>query len=108
MSLNTPEPQPKPSDGPAIWDLVIADMRERDRIGTAKYGQRLKAGDARNSLVDAYQEVLDLAVYLRKAIYEQQCGLLSTSALVCQNCGGTYGRDTHRCPEDRILATADL
>ncbi len=71
-SPNTPEPLPKPTDSPAIWDLVIADMQERDRIGTAKYGQRLKAGDGRDSLIDAYQEVLDLAVYLRKAIYERE------------------------------------
>lgn len=72
MSANTPEPAPKPSAGPAIWDLVKADMDERDRIGTTKYGQRLTAGDGRNSLVDAYQESLDQSVYLRKAIEESK------------------------------------
>lgn len=66
-----PEPAPKSVTGPAVWDLVLADMCARDRMGTAKYGQRLTPGDGRDSLRDAYQEALDLAVYLRKAIYER-------------------------------------
>lgn len=71
-TLNTPEPPPLPNPtAPAIWDLVVADMQERDSTGARKYGQRLTGGDGRNSLVDAYQESLDLAVYLRKAIWEQ-------------------------------------
>ena len=35
-----------------------------------KYGHRLTAGDGRDCLIDAYQEALDLVVYLRKAIRE--------------------------------------
>lgn len=66
-----PEPPPKAVDGPAVWDLVMSDMAARDRVGTAKYGQRLVPGDGRDSLRDAYQEALDLAVYLRKAMYER-------------------------------------
>lgn len=71
-SVNTPQPPPTPSDHPAVWDMVIADMKERDRLGVEKYGVRLKPFDGRDSLVDAYQEALDLAVYLRKKIYEQR------------------------------------
>ena len=70
-NANTPEPPPLKTDGPAIWDLVIKDMQERDTFGTAKYGQRLASNDGRDSLTDAYQEALDLAVYLRKAIAER-------------------------------------
>lgn len=70
-SPNAPEPPPKPGTGPAIWELVVADMQERDQVGEQKYGQRLQAGDGRSSLVDAYQEALDLAVYLRKEIAER-------------------------------------
>lgn len=66
--INDPQPMPKSVNGDAIWDLVVADMIERDRIGTAKYGTRLHAGDGRDHLIDAYQEVLDLAVYLRAEI----------------------------------------
>lgn len=69
---NGPEPMPLPvPESPAMWDLVMADMRARDRMGTVKYGQRLAAHDGRDALRDAYQEALDLAVYLRKAMYER-------------------------------------
>ena len=27
------QPPPTPTAGPAIWDLVIADMRQRDSVG---------------------------------------------------------------------------
>ena len=70
-SFNKPEPAPKPNNGAPVWELVIADMRERDAGGRAKYGTPLQTHNGRNALVDAYQEVLDLAVYLRQAIAEQ-------------------------------------
>lgn len=59
-------------EGQAIWDLVVDDMRARDAFGAQKYGSRLMADDGRNSLRDAYEEVLDLAVYLRKALAERE------------------------------------
>lgn len=69
MSDNdAPQPPPAPTDEPATWDLVIADMRKRDNFGFRKYGTRLQAGNGRDHLVDAYQEALDLAVYLRNEI----------------------------------------
>lgn len=68
----TDQPPPEPNDNPAIWDLVIADMRERDRIGRERYGTPLQAGNGRKMLVDAYQEILDLAVYLRGEIEERR------------------------------------
>ena len=71
VTLNIPEPPPEAAGGPAMWDLVIADMRDRDRFGTEKYGQRLVAHDGRDAMKDAYQEALDLCVYFRKAIYER-------------------------------------
>lgn len=66
----TPEPPPAAGTGRPIWELVVEDMKARDEFGREKYGTALKAGDGRRSLVDAYQEALDLAVYLRKAIEE--------------------------------------
>lgn len=70
MTPNTPEPPPAPSTGADVWPLVVKDMEERNRIGTAKYGTPLRTGNGRKALVDAYQEVLDLAVYLRQEIEE--------------------------------------
>ena len=78
-SDNEPEPPPLDSNLPATWDLVmedfkaracevIADMQERHTTGTQKYKKPLTAGDGRNSLVDAYQEALDLVVYLKNEI----------------------------------------
>ncbi len=65
------QPPPAPSEGRAIWALVVADMYERDRVGRARYGMPLRAGNGRDALVDAYQEALDLAVYLRQAVEER-------------------------------------
>ena len=69
--LNNPEPPPIKNNHPAVWDLVLADMKERDEIGKQKYDTRLQPFNGRDPLVDAYQEALDLVVYLRQAIYER-------------------------------------
>ena len=44
---------------------VVDDMRARDAVGRERYGVPLTAGNGRDSLVDAYQELLDGAAYLR-------------------------------------------
>lgn len=54
-----------------IFELVVADLKKRDEIGHQTYGKELTGHDGRDSLWDAYEESLDLAVYLRKAIYER-------------------------------------
>ena len=30
--MNLDQPSPAPNSNPVLWELVIADMRERDRI----------------------------------------------------------------------------
>ena len=65
------EPQPVVNDQPATWDLVVADMRERDKFGHVKYGTALQPHNGRDQLSDAYQEALDLCVYLRNALFER-------------------------------------
>lgn len=72
--MNNKEPQPVPNNLPAVWDLVLADIAERDQIGQVKYNTRLQPFNGRDVLVDAYQEALDLVVYLRQAIYERDNG----------------------------------
>lgn len=87
------QPAPVPTTGPAVWDLVIADierrweniqstrdkatvslviadMRERDRVGRERYGMPLQPHNGRDALVDAYQEALDLCAYIRQASEE--------------------------------------
>ena len=70
-NLNKPEPTPTKNDRPIVWHLVMADMMVRDYVGETKYGTPLQPFNGRDALVDAYQEALDLAVYLRQAIYER-------------------------------------
>lgn len=98
--VNTPEPAPTPNDRPAIWDLVVADvegtmsvnypesseiavkthavadMRARDAFGRAKYGTPLQPENGRDALVDAYQEALDLSVYLKQSVVEKYDGMV--------------------------------
>lgn len=70
-SLTKPEPPPVPNDHPAVWGLVVDDMRARDAYGREHYGTPLQPHNGRDALKDAYQEALDLCVYLRQAIYER-------------------------------------
>jgi hypothetical protein len=65
------EPDPLHNDGPSMHDLVIQDMEARKEFGLKKYGTILQAHNGRNALKDAYEEILDLAVYLRQALEEQ-------------------------------------
>jgi hypothetical protein len=64
------EPAPIPNKGASMHDLVIIDMLERREFGRRKYGTVLQARNGRNPLRDAYEEALDLVVYLRQALEE--------------------------------------
>jgi hypothetical protein len=65
------QPTPK-GQGPDIADLVCQDIMARKAEGTKKYGEPLRPFNGRSALIDAYQEALDLAQYLRQAIEEAQ------------------------------------
>lgn len=96
MSHNDHEPMPvRPAGGRSIWDMVIEDMRGRDEFGAAKYGGPLVANDGRRSLVDAYQEALDLAVYLKKAIVEAERSALQSDDPTCLFCQQPIQLATH-------------
>lgn len=69
-NLTKKEPLPTKNNYPAVWDLVIKDIQDRDRFGEAKYKTRLQPFNGRNALKDAFQESLDLTVYIRQAIEE--------------------------------------
>ena len=68
----TTDKQPLPSPGQAdILPLVLQDLKARARQGRAKYGVVLQSHNGRDALVDAYQEALDLCMYLRQVIAER-------------------------------------
>lgn len=66
-----PEDQILPSGDEAIPDdqsLVIADIETRREVGITRYGQGHRPFNGRNTLLDAYEESLDGAVYLRSLL----------------------------------------
>jgi len=63
------EPRPEGS-GVDVTNLVKEDLEERAKEGEQKYGERLTTFNGRDALIDAYQEALDLALYLRQLIQE--------------------------------------
>ncbi len=65
--------QPAPDGGWGnVQALVREDLEVRERVGTERYGTSLQLFNGRNAMVDAYQEVLDLACYLRQHLAEQE------------------------------------
>lgn len=66
------QPLPTGNDLPSMHALVQQDLEERLKFGIAKYGQPLQPYNGRNALRDAYEEILDLAVYLRQQLWEQE------------------------------------
>lgn len=70
--------QPAPvGDGADITGLVVTDLLIRKEAGAKKYGTPLKAFNGRDALVDAYQEGLDMVLYLRQRLEEN--GVRSTT-----------------------------
>ena len=91
--MHTEQPMPQQNSNAPIWDLVIKDLHEqarkrekdkqlvldlvfddmtsRDQVGRKRYGTPLQGFNGRDMLQDAYEEALDLCVYLRGAIYER-------------------------------------
>jgi hypothetical protein len=90
------QPRPRPTNGPAIVDLVIEDLRGRDRLGVRKYGTRLQANNGRDALQDAYEEVLDLAQYMKQCIEEREhAHALLERALAAAERGSNWIGSTH-------------
>lgn len=61
-------PQPGQDD---VWPYVLDDIRQRVEFGREKYGTVLQTHNGRDALWDAYQEAIDLVMYLRQAILER-------------------------------------
>jgi hypothetical protein len=55
----------------SIQDAVIADIESRKQQGLDAYGTLLQPHNGRDALLDAYEEALDLACYLKQALVER-------------------------------------
>lgn len=54
-----------------IQSQVIADIEARRLVGIERYGTALQPWNGRDALRDAYEEALDLAMYLKQAMVER-------------------------------------
>lgn len=71
MTQAAEQPMPVPNQEGDIQSLVIADIVTRRQVGIERYGTALQPHNGRDALRDAYEEALDLAMYLRQAIEER-------------------------------------
>ena len=65
------EPDPVPGKK-NVSDLVLQDIKDRIDMGEKKYGMKLQTFNGRDPLWDAYQEAIDLVMYLRQEIEERK------------------------------------
>lgn len=71
LDLFSEQPVPKKNTYPEVYPLLIEDLETRYKIGMQRYGKALQPFNGRDALRDAYEEAIDLAFYLRQAIYER-------------------------------------
>lgn len=67
------EYQPDPVSGKRIVvEGVVSDILERAEEGKKKYGTYLMTDNGREAMWDAYQEALDLVMYLKQHLMENE------------------------------------
>ena len=65
--------EPEPTEGNVdVADFVLADIQARIDAGYKRYGTKLQTNNGRDALWDAYQEAIDLVMYLRQEILERE------------------------------------
>jgi len=78
-------PEIKASQFDALVSLQTADLatevkndiEQRIQKGVETYGERLKTNNGRIALQDAYEEILDLALYIKQELKERESSLSS-------------------------------
>jgi hypothetical protein len=78
--MNT-QPPPIPTDERHTVDAVREDLETRKQMGIKKYGVALQPSNGRDSLQDAYEEALDLCVYLKNEILRREVDLRISKAV---------------------------
>ena len=72
MSEATDKQQPPIEGSTDVLPMVIEDLQARALTGALKYGKPLQTFNGRDALTDAYQEALDMCMYLRQMIEERK------------------------------------
>jgi hypothetical protein len=65
------QPMPVVNDRPAVQDQLIVEIERRKKIGVERYGTLLQPFNGRSAIRDAFEESLDLTIYLRQVLAEQ-------------------------------------
>ncbi|HEV2172793.1 MAG TPA: hypothetical protein VGR71_04460 [Nitrospira sp.] len=71
---------PEQGSGSEIYQLVLHDIITRSEFGARKYGHALRTTAKVDFLTNAYQETLDLLIYLRAEIEERSRNTAVTEA----------------------------
>lgn len=66
------QPLPTPNGHADVQSAVIRDIEARRDIGIRRYGTALQPHNGRDALLDAYEEAIDLAMYLKQALIERE------------------------------------
>jgi len=66
------QPMPTKNDSVPIADLVIAAIEKRKEKGVVTYGTLLQKFNGRNSVYDAFEEILDMACYTQQWLQERE------------------------------------
>jgi len=62
---------PKKNSHPEVMTQFLIDLEERYEEGVRRYGVPLQPFNGRDPLQDAYEEAIDLALYLKQALMER-------------------------------------
>lgn len=62
---------PTVNDEQDIQSRVIEDIITRREVGIRRYGTALQPHNGRDALLDAYEEALDLTMYLKQVLVER-------------------------------------
>ncbi len=90
----------------SIQSMVRDDLRERERLGIERYGTELYPHNGRDALQDAYEEALDLALYLRQAIEERKPSLIGPQGAHGATVGNRTDQDTVALGPDHFTETS--
>lgn len=64
--------QPLPTPGKqSVTDALLRALAERRQYGVTKYGRELETHNGRDALKDAWEEAVDLTVYLTQLRLER-------------------------------------
>lgn len=84
------QPMPKAVEGDVMHEVVIKALEDRLAVGIKRYGQPLRAWNGRDAAQDAFEEVLDLSVYLAQVRVEMaEMREIITEMVMVHSMGGS-------------------